>query len=139
MSGATRDRSWSYKISLLLGSATLLLDALVLVWWGEFDGKIFIGLLLGLACVANSFWQYIGATKELRDERMLRVSTYATTLAWFCTVIILICAAIVAYYLPVEYNGAQAMGFALFVCITSMLAWLAYYSTKGDLELPDYG
>ncbi len=68
---------------------------------------------------------------------MLRVGTYATTLAWFSMIIIIDLAAIIAHYTHIPYNGVQAMGFALSVGVASMLAWLAYYSTKGDVELPD--
>jgi hypothetical protein len=46
-------------------------------------------------------------------------------------------AAILAYYMHVNYNGVQALGFAMFMGIVTMLGWLAYYSTRGDLELPD--
>jgi cadmium resistance protein CadD (predicted permease) len=134
-----KDGAYFYKISMLLGSAALVLDSLVMMWTGEFDDAIFVGLLLGLVCLTGSFWQYIGASKEARDERMLRVSTYAITLSWFCTVMIIGYAAIIAYYTHVQYSGVQAMGFALFTSIMSMLGWLAYYSTKGDLELPDNG
>jgi uncharacterized membrane protein len=134
-----KDGAYFYKISMLMGSAVIIIDSLVMLWWGNFDDAIFVGLLLGLFSLTASFWQYIGASKETRDERMLRVSTYAITLSWFCTVMIIGYAAILAFYLHVGYNGVQAMGFALFVSIVSMLAWLAYYSTKGDLELPESG
>jgi cadmium resistance protein CadD (predicted permease) len=131
------DTTTYYKLSMLLGSAALVIDALVMMWTGEFDDGIFVGLLLGLVCLTMSFWQYIGASKETRDERMLRVSTYAITLSWFCTVMIIGYAAILAYYMHVNYNGVQALGFAMFMGIVTMLGWLAYYSTRGDLELPD--
>jgi hypothetical protein len=132
-----KDNASLYKLSMLLGSMTIIIDALVMMWTATFDDLIFVGLLLGLVCLTSSFWQYIGASPETRDERMLRVSTYAITLSWFCTVMIIGYAAIIAHYTHVSYNGVQAMGFAMFVGIASMLGWLAYYSTKGDLGLPD--
>ncbi len=126
-----------YKITMLLGSAAIIIDGLNMMWTATFDDLIFAGLLLGLVSLTISFWQYIGASKESRDERMLRVSTYAITLSWFCTVMIIGYAAILAHYMHVQYNGVQALGFGLFVCMVTMLGWLAYYATKGDLGLPD--
>lgn len=125
-----------YKITMLLGSAAIIVDSLTMMWAGVFDDLIFVGLLLGLTSLTLSFWQYIGASKESRDERMLRVSTYAITLSWFCTVMIIGYAAIIAHYTHVEYNGVQALGFAMFAGMVTMLGWLAYYATKGDLGLP---
>jgi hypothetical protein len=136
MSTETRDSTWSYRISLLLGSMTLLLDAVVMMWWGELGFNLFMGLLVGLFCLAISFWHFIGAAKGSRDERTLRVGTFATTLAWFSSVAIMVCGMITAYYLQIEYNGAQAMGFGLFTSVLSMLVWLIYYSTKSDIDLP---
>ncbi|HTY90936.1 MAG TPA: hypothetical protein VMC84_07130 [Methanocella sp.] len=129
--------AWLYKLSMFLGAAALIIDSLVMVWTGTFDDYIFVGLLLGLMCMILSFWQYIGASPETRDERMLRVSTYAITLSWFCTVMAIGFAAILAYNMHVQYNGVQAMGFALLVGLATMLGWLAYYNNKGDLDLPD--
>jgi hypothetical protein len=126
-----------YRLSMLLGSAALIIDSLVMMWTGTFDDYIFVGLLLGLVCMTLSFWQYIGASPEARDERMLRVSTYAITLSWFCTVMVIGYATILAYYTHVQYNGVQAMGFALLVGVMTMLVWLTYYNNKGDLDLPE--
>jgi uncharacterized membrane protein len=124
-----------YKITMLMGSAAIVVDSLAMMWAGVFDDLIFVGLLLGLVSLTMSFWQYIGASKESRDERMLRVSTYAITLSWFCTVSIVGFGAILAHYTHTQYNGVQALGFALFTSMVTMLAWLAYYATKGDLGL----
>jgi uncharacterized membrane protein len=135
---AVKDKLRNYKISLLVGSIALIIEGLIMMWKGDIDFPVFLGLLFGLISMAVSFWHYIGASKKTRDERMLRVGTYATTLAWFSTIMIIDFAAIIAHYTHIQYNGVQAMGFALSVGIASMLAWLGYYSTKGDLGLPDY-
>jgi drug/metabolite transporter (DMT)-like permease len=132
-----KDKLRNYKISLLVGSIALIIEGLIMMWKGDIDFPVFLGLLFGLISMTISFWHYIGASKETRDERMLRVGTYATTLAWFCTIIIIDFAAIIAHYAHIQYNGVQAMGFALSVGIASMMGWLAYYSTKGDLDLLD--
>ena len=135
---AVKDKLRNYKISLLVGSIALIIEGLIMMWKGDIDFPVFLGLLFGLISMTVSFWHYIGASKETRDERMLRVGTYAITLAWFSTIMIIDFAAIIAHYTHIQYNGVQAMGFALSVGIASMLAWLGYYSTKGDLGLPDY-
>jgi hypothetical protein len=133
----TMDSAWLYRFSMLLGSLAIIVDALAMVWTGVFDDLVFTGLLLGLLALTASFWQYIGASKEARDERMLRVSTYAITLSWFCTVTVVGYAAILAHFMHVQYNGVQALGFALLVAVATMLGWLGYYATKGDLDLPE--
>jgi uncharacterized membrane protein len=132
-----QDNTLYYKYSTIIGAVVILIDALVMMWEGSIDDAVFTGMILGLMCMIMSFFSYIGATPDVRDERMLRISTYAITLSWFCTIIVLGFAAIIAYQMKIEYNGVQAMGFALFVGIATMLGWLAYYSTKGDLDLPE--
>lgn len=131
------DNTLYYKYSTIIGAVVILIDALVMMWEGSIDDAVFTGMILGLMCMIMSFFSYIGATPDVRDERMLRISTYAITLSWFCTIMVLGFAAIIAYQMKIEYNGVQAMGFALFVGIATMLGWLAYYSTKGDLDLPE--
>jgi uncharacterized membrane protein len=132
-----QDNTLYYKYSTIIGAVVILIDALVMMWEGSIDDAVFTGMILGLMCMIMSFFSYIGATPDVRDERMLRISTYAITLSWFCTIMVLGFAAIIAYQMKIEYNGVQAMGFALFVGIATMLGWLAYYSTKGDLDLPE--
>jgi hypothetical protein len=129
----TKHKLLDYKISLLAASVALILVGLDLMKTSELEFQIVIGLIVGLFGLAVSFWHYIGASKEMRDERMLRIGTYATTLAWFCTMMVIACAIIIANYINFQYSGMQAMGFALSIGIGSMLAWLAYYSTKDDL------
>lgn len=132
-----KDPLRNYKISLFVGSIAIVVMGLDIIWNNKLDLPIFIGLVFGLIGLTISFWHYIGASKETRDERMLRVGTYATTLAWFCTMIIIGCATIIANYTGIQYSGVQAMGFALSVGIGCMLVWLAYYSTKSDVDLLD--
>jgi hypothetical protein len=132
-----QDSIWYYKYSTIIGAIVIIIDALLMMWEGSIDDAIFTGMIMGLMCITMSFFSYIGAHPVDRDERMLRVSTYAITLSWFCTMMILGFAAIIAYQMEIGYNGVQAVGFALFVGIVTMLGWLGYYSTKGDLGLPD--
>jgi uncharacterized membrane protein len=131
------DNVWYYKYSTVIGAILILICALVMIWEGGIDDAVFAGMILGLMCMTMSFFSYIGAHPVDRDERMLRISTYAITLSWFCTMMTLGFAAIIAYQMEIGYNGVQAMGFALFVGIVTMLGWLGYYSTRGDLGLPD--
>jgi|AGTN01.2.fsa_nt_gi hypothetical protein len=130
-----KDKLWNYKVSLFIGSIALVIEGLIIMWSNKIDFPIVLGLVFGLLALTISFWHYIGASKEMRDERMLRVGTYATTLAWYSAMIILVCAAIIANYAHIQYSGVQAIGFAISVGIASMLAWLAFYSTRGDLGL----
>lgn len=130
-----KDKLRNYKVSLFIGSIALVMEGLIIMWSEKIDFPIVVGLVFGLLSLTVSFWHYIGASKDMRDERMLRVGTYATTLAWYSTMIIIVCAAIIANYTHIQYSGLQAMGFALSVGIACMLAWLAFYSMKGDVDL----
>ncbi len=130
-----KDKLWNYKVSLFIGSIALVMEGLIMMWSEKIDFPIVVGLVFGLISLTVSFWHYIGASKDMRDERMLRVGTYATTLAWYSTMIIIVCAAIIANYAHIQYSGVQAMGFALSLGIACMLTWLAFYSTRGDVDL----
>jgi uncharacterized membrane protein len=135
MENATKqqDSIWYYKYSTLIGAIVIIICALLMMWAGRIDDSIFALMILGLMSTMMSFFGYIGANSDVRDERTLRISTYAITLSWFCTVMVLGFASIIAYQMEIEYNGIQAIGFALFVGLATMMGWLAYYSTKGDL------
>jgi hypothetical protein len=132
-----QDNVTYYKYSTVIGAVVIIISALLMMWEGGIDDAIFVCMILGLMSMMMSFFSYIGAHPQDRDERMLRISTYAITPSWFCTMMIIGFASIIAYQMKIEYNGVQALGFALFVGIATMLGWLAYYSTKGDLGLTD--
>jgi len=133
-----KDKLWNYKFSLFIGSIALVIEGLIMMWSDKIDFPMVLGMVFGLLALTVSFWHYIGASKDMRDERMLRVGTYATTLAWYSTMMIIVAAAIIANYAHIQYSGVQAIGFALSVGIACMLAWLAFYSTRGDVGLPEY-
>lgn len=130
-----KDKLWNYKVSLFIGSIALVIEGLIMMWSNKIDFPIVLGLVFGLLALTISFWHYIGASKDMRDERMLRVGTYATTLAWYSTTMIIVCAAIIANYMNIQCSSIQAMGFAISVGIASMLAWLIFYSARGDINL----
>jgi uncharacterized membrane protein len=141
----TADQLGIIKASMWLGYLVMLGMGAVLVAFEPADGNSTLAVLFCVVMFTANFFAYIGLEQPAKDERARRIGTLAATyswfitLSWFCTVMIIGYAAIIAYYTHVQYNGVQAMGFALFTSIVSMPGWLAYYSTKGDLELPDNG
>ncbi len=124
-----------HKTTTLAGSVLLLVASAGMMWAGTLSDPIRLTLMIGLCCMATSFWSYIGLAKETRDERVCKVSTYAITQSWFLSLILIGWAAVIfTQYLKIQFNGIQGIGFALFVIMLMMLGELLYYHARGDIE-----
>jgi hypothetical protein len=130
--GISNDRF--YQFSTLLGSFVILMVSVVMMVTGVFNEWVFLGLISGLACITASFWQYIGAHGDMKDERMLRVSTYAITQSWFTSLMFIGYTVLFVVYVHWTFNVVQAVGYVFFIMVITMLAWLAYNHRKGDVE-----
>ncbi|MGB9977683.1 hypothetical protein [Methanobacterium sp.] len=123
-----------YKLSIWLGSAALIVDALVLIIWKTMNDFVAIGLLLGIIIYGISFFAYMGMDKTARDERLRKIGTYSATYSWYITLVFVVYLIITMYWSQNIHNPIELMGVTILVMVSTMLIANTALSRKGDIE-----
>lgn len=126
------------RISMWLGSLSLVIAGVCLMMTDAIDVEIGIVFFLGMICYSMNFFPYIGMQKPYRDERTQKIGTMSATAAWYVT-LIATCTilGVLAYserHLPFTVGGYQVVGLTLIISVVTMLVTNEYYSRKGDVE-----
>ncbi len=126
-------------VSLLIGSLCLVVAGISLIVLDEFAVTTYSALFVGIACLTNSYWQFIGVRDPLRDERARRIGTRAATYSWFVTLFVTcVGAALLNFtsgYTGFWPSGYQAIGAVIIMLVLTMLCFNLYYEyVRGDVE-----
>jgi len=124
----------TYKLSIWLGSAALIVDSLILIIWKTMNDLIAIGLLLGIIIYGISFFAYMGIDKTARDERLRKIGTYSATYSWYITLVFVVYLVITMYWGQNIHNPIELMGVTILVMVSTMLIANTVLSRKGDIE-----
>ncbi|WP_048198227.1 hypothetical protein [Methanocella arvoryzae] len=87
------------------------------------------GLIMALAGAAGALGKRRGG-----DERTAKLSAYAASWSWFSAVVVTSALFLLNYYGVVKADSNQALGLILLTLLGTMVAFNAYYRTRGDIE-----
>jgi uncharacterized membrane-anchored protein len=124
----------SYRVILWIGSALLIVSSLSLILWKTMNDIIVTGLLLGIMFYVISFFAYIGMGDTVKDERLRKVGTLATTWSWYITLTFVGSLVVSMYWANRIRDPVELMGVTIFVMVAAMLVANLILSRKGDIE-----
>jgi hypothetical protein len=93
-----------------------------------------VAVLLGTVLMLSSFFNYIGASKEARDERARKIGTLAATWSWYITISFTGMVLVFSYWNGREFSTAQLLSTIVFIMAASMMATNVILSRRGDVE-----
>jgi|AGTN01.2.fsa_nt_gi hypothetical protein len=122
------------KASFWLGSLLLIATVAIIYVGQEINDVTAIGALLGTTLMLSSFFDYIGASRDARDERARRIGTLAATWSWYITLAFTGMLLAFSYWNQREFTTAHLLSTIVFIMIASMLVVNTYFNLKGDVE-----
>jgi arginine exporter protein ArgO len=93
-----------------------------------------VGVLLGVVLMLSSFFDFIGASPDARDERARKIGTLAATWSWYVTIAFTGMLLVFSYWNHREFETAHLLSTIVFIMIASMLVVNTYFNLKGDVE-----
>ncbi len=135
-----KDPVKNYNRTMWIGIFELLMLAVVLFMrsnanFPEYDAIALVAAI-GLITFGGNLFFYLGMQKPTMDERTRRIGTTAMTYSWYVT-LIAICVLVMLYYaspFQLRLDVGQILGTLLFVMVASMVAFITYFGSKGDVE-----
>lgn len=124
----------TYKISIWLGSAILLVDSFYLMATKTMNDFAAIGLLLGIIIYVSSFFASIGMEKTAKDERLRKIGTLAATWSWYITLVFVSFLVVSMYWAQRIHDPIELMGLTIFVMVSTMLVANTILGRIGDIE-----
>lgn len=124
----------SYKISIWLGSAALMLSGLIMMATKTMSDLLAVVLLVGITALMTNFFTYVGMDKKAHDERLRKIGTFATTYSWYITMVFVSFLAITMFWAQNIHNPIELLGVTIFVMVFTMLVANTILSRKGDID-----
>ncbi|WP_424358840.1 hypothetical protein [Methanocella sp. MCL-LM] len=118
---------------LALGLAVAVLGIAAWVLAGEGSQQwaisgVIAGLIMALAGAAGAFRK-----RPVSDERTAKLSAYAASWSWFSGVVVTSALFLLNYYGVVKADTTQALGLVLLTLLATLVAFNAYFRTRGDV------
>jgi hypothetical protein len=132
VSGAGNIR-WT-TASFWLGTLLLIITSAVIYLTQSINDITAVAVLLGIMLTVSSFFAYIGASPDARDERARKIGTLAATWSWYVTISFTAMVLVFSYWNGREFSTAQLLSTVVFIMSASMLVVNTYFSLKGDVE-----
>jgi hypothetical protein len=135
-----KDPVKNYNLTILIGIFELLMLAAILIIrsnanFPEYDAIALVAAI-GLITFGGNLFFFLGMRKPVMDERTRKIGTAAMTYSWYAT-LIAICVLVMLYYASpfrLMLDAGQIFGTLLLVMVVSMVAFIAYFNLKGDVE-----
>lgn len=135
-----KDPVKNYNRTMWIGVFELLMLAAILVMrssanFPEYDAIALVAAI-GLITFGGNLFYFLGMQKPVMDERTRKIGTAAMTYSWYVTLVAVLVLVMIYYASPfqVRLDAGQIFGTLLFVMVASMLAFIAYFNQKGDVE-----
>jgi hypothetical protein len=135
-----KDLVKNYNRTMLIGAFELLMLAAILFIrsnanFPDYDAIALVAAI-GLITFGGNLFFFLGMQKPVMDERTRKIGTAAMTYSWYVT-LIAICVLVMLHFASpfrLMLDAGQIFGMLLFVMVVSMLAFIAYFNRKGDVE-----
>jgi hypothetical protein len=121
-------------ISMYIGGTALIACGILMLLNDTLDGILWVEVLIGLGLFGGGLFEFLGLRQPLKDERVARIGTRATTYSWYCVLVF------VGFMAMVYGMGGgnkigmpQAVGSLIIVMVVSILAFNWYLSREGDV------
>lgn len=124
----------TYDVSIWIGSAILMICGLVLMATKTMNDLLAMLMLIGVAAMVTSFFNYMGMDEKAKDERLRKIGTYATTYSWNITLVFVSFLVITMYWAQNIHNPLELMGVTIFVMVATMLVANTILRRKGDID-----
>jgi hypothetical protein len=122
------------RASFWLGSLLLIITVAIIYLMQGINDITAVGVLLGVMLMLSSFFDFIGASPDARDERARKIGTLAATWSWYITLSFTGMLLVFSYWNGREFATAHLLSTIVFIMIASMLAVNTYFNLKGDVE-----
>jgi hypothetical protein len=122
-------------ISMYIGGTALVACGILMIMNDTLDGILWLELLIGLGLFGGGLFEFLGLRKPLKDERVARIGTRATTYSWY-SVLVFVGFMGMVYGMGGGYKIGmqQAVGSLLIVMVVSIFAFNWYLGRKGDVD-----
>lgn len=99
------------------------------------NGILWVEVFLGLGLFGGGLFEFLGLRQPLKDERVARIGTRATTYSWY-TILVFVGFIAMVFGMGGGYKIGmpQAVGSLLIVMVVSILGFNWYLGRKGDVE-----
>jgi hypothetical protein len=122
------------KLSMWLGYAVMIGLGLAMALFEWSDGNASLAILFCMVMFTANFFGFLGMEKPSKDERAMKIGTYAATYSWFITLVAMCFLVIWNIAFSMNMSVARFFGITLLVMMTSMMVINAYKEHKGDVE-----
>jgi FtsH-binding integral membrane protein len=122
------------RASFWLGSLLLVVTVAIIYISQGINDITAVGVLLGVMLMLSSFFDFIGASRDARDERARKIGTLAATWSWYITMSFTGMLLVFSHWNHREFATAHLLSTIVFIMIASMLAVNTYFNLKGDVE-----
>lgn len=129
------DMAKARAISMYIGGTALIACGILMILNETLDGALWLELLIGLGLFGGGLFEFLGLRKPLKDERVARIGTRATTYSWYSVLVIVGFMGMV-YGMGGGYKIGmqQAVGSLLIVMVVSIFAFNWYLGRNGDVD-----
>jgi uncharacterized membrane protein YhaH (DUF805 family) len=122
------------RASFWLGSLLLIITVAIIYVGQEINDITAVGVLLGVLLMLSSFFDFIGASQDARDERARRIGTMAATWSWYVTIAFTGMVLVFSYWNGREFTTTQLLSTIVFIMAASMVVAYIILNLKGDVE-----
>jgi hypothetical protein len=122
------------RASFWLGSLLLIVTVAIIYVGQEINDITAVGVLLGVLLMLSSFFDFIGASQDARDERARRIGTMAATWSWYVTIAFTGMVLVFSYWNGREFTTTQLLSTIVFIMAASMVVAYTILNLKGDVE-----
>jgi NADH:ubiquinone oxidoreductase subunit 6 (subunit J) len=122
------------RASFWLGSLLLIITVAIIYVGQEINDITAVGVLLGVLLMLSSFFDFIGASQDARDERARRIGTMAATWSWYVTIAFTGMVLVFSYWNGREFTTTQLLSTIVFIMAASMVVANTILNLKGDVE-----
>lgn len=121
-------------ISMYIGGAALIACGILMLMNDTLDGILWLEVIIGLGLFGGGLFEFLGLRQPLKDERVARIGTRATTYSWY-VVLVLVGFLSMVYGMGGGYKIGmpQAVGSLMIVMVSSILAFNWYLGREGDV------
>jgi NADH:ubiquinone oxidoreductase subunit 6 (subunit J) len=122
------------RASFWLGSLLLIITVAIIYVGHEINDITAVGVLLGVVLMLSSFFDFIGASRDARDERARKIGTLAATWSWYITMSFTGMLLAFSHWNNREFTTDHLLSIIVFIMIASLLVVNTYFNLKGDVE-----
>jgi hypothetical protein len=121
------------KASMWLGYLVMIGLGLALTIFEWSDGNATLAVIFCVVIFTANFFGFLGMEKGSKDERAMKIGTYAATYSWYITLVAM-CFLFIWDVAFMHMSVARFFGIVLLVMVISMMVINVYKGYKGDVE-----